>query len=153
MTPWSGRPTAMAPNIFRILLVLVVLYAFLKGGREERFAGALCLAGAILSKVAVSPLAERYGEMEMGVLLVDVSLFVGFVAIALRSERFWPLWIAGLQLTTIVGHFLKIVNDELFYRSYGAAIGVWSYPILLILLIGTWRSYLYRHSIDDHHAT
>ena len=142
----------MAPNFFRILLVLVVLYAFLRGGRDERIAGALCLVGAILSKVAVSPLAERYSEMEMGVLLVDISLLIGFVVIALRSERFWPLWIAGLQLTTLVGHFLKAMNEELFYRSYGAAIGVWSYPILLILLVGTWRSYRYRNPSDEDHA-
>ena len=143
----------MAPNIFRILLVLIVLYAFLRGGREERIVAALCLAGAVLSKLVVSPLTERYGEMELGVLVVDISLFAGFVAIALRSERFWPLWVAGLQLTTIVGHFMKALNEELFYRSYGAAIGVWSYPILLILLVGTWRSYLYRAPADPDHAT
>ena len=114
---------------------------------------ALCLGGAVLSKLVVSPLTERYGEMELGVLAVDICLFAGFVAIALRSERFWPLWIAGLQLTTIVGHFMKVLNEELFYRSYGAAIGVWSYPILLILLVGTWRSYLHRAPGETDHAT
>ena len=138
----------MAPNIFRILLILVVLYAFIKGGREERIVGALCLGGAILSKLVVSPLTDRYGEMELGVMAVDVCLFAGFVAIALRSERFWPLWVAGLQLTTIVGHAMKALDEELFYRSYGAAIGVWSYPILVILLVGTWRSYRYRAPIE-----
>ena len=134
----------MTPNIFRILLVLVVLYAFLRGGREERMVATLCLAGAVLSKLVVSPLSERYGEMEIGVLVIDLAMLVCFVAIALRSERFWPLWVAGLQLTTLVGHALKGLDTELFYRSYGAAIGIWSYPILLILMVGTWRSYLYR---------
>ena len=29
--------------------------------------------------------------------------FAGFLCVALRSERFWPLWVAGLQLTTSFG--------------------------------------------------
>ena len=35
---------------------------------------------------------------------------------ALQSSRFWPLWIAGLQLTAILGHLLKAVDIGLFCR-------------------------------------
>jgi hypothetical protein len=50
------------------------------------------------------------------------------------------LWIAGLQLTTILGHLLKLMDTSLFSRAYGASLVFWSYPIVLILAIGTLRA-------------
>ena len=72
-------------------------------------------------------------------MLVDVAVFLGFTWVALRSERFWPLWIAGLQLTAIFGHVLKAIDVQLFARAYAAALVFWAYPMLIILAIGTWR--------------
>jgi hypothetical protein len=51
------------------------------------------------------------------------------------------LWIAGLQLTTILGHLVRAVDAGLFPRAYGAALMFWGYPIVIILAIGTWRSH------------
>ena len=129
----------MAPTVFRVLLALVALYAFLRGSRDERLVGLICVIGALLTHFAWSPLPKRFAGLETGVMAIDVAVFAGFVAVALRSNRFWPLWIAGLQLTTILGHILKAVDTGLFSRAYGAALMFWAYPILLILAIGTWR--------------
>ena len=68
-------------------------------------------------------------------------VFLGFLWVALQSDRFWPLWIAGLQLTTILGHIVRAVDSGLFPRAYGAALMFWGYPIVLILAVGTWRSH------------
>ena len=40
-----------------------------------------------------------YSGLETSDLIVDTFVLVSFVLIALRSDRFWPLWVAGLQLT------------------------------------------------------
>ena len=64
-----------------------------------------------------------------------------FVLVALRSQRFWPLWVAGLQLTTSMSHMLKAVDAGLVPQAYAAAEKFWSYPILFILAIGTWRGH------------
>jgi len=74
-------------------------------------------------------------------MLVDLGVLAAFVAVALRSKRFWPLWVAGLQLTTSIGHLLKGIDQDLLPRAYGAALQFWSYPILLILAVGTYRSH------------
>jgi hypothetical protein len=129
----------MAPNAFRILLALVALYAFMRGSRDERQVGFVCVAGALITHFVWSPLNQRFANVETGVMVVDLAVFAGFLWVALRSERFWPLWVAGLQLTTILGHIMKAVDTELFGRAYGAALMIWSYPIVLILAIGTWR--------------
>ena len=50
------------------------------------------------------------------------------------------MWVSGLQLTTSMGHVLKAVDSHLMPLAYAAALQFWAYPILIILLIGTWRS-------------
>lgn len=131
----------MAPTAFRILLALVALYAFLRGRRDERRVGIILVVGVIATHLVISPLHERFTGVETDVMIVDLAVLGGFVWVALRSERFWPLWIAGLQLTTMFGHVLKALDTELFSRAYGAALVFWGWPILLILALGTWRSH------------
>ena len=131
----------MAPNFFRVLLALVAVYAFLRGSRDERQIGVVLVVGVIATTLVLSPVAHRFSGLESSVMYVDIVVFFGFLWVALRSERFWPLWIAGLQLTTILGHLLKAVDVHLFSRAYGAALMFWGYPIVLILAIGTWRGH------------
>jgi hypothetical protein len=63
------------------------------------------------------------------------------VVIALRSDRFWPLWVAGLQLTISMSHLLKAIQLDLLPLAYAAAERFWSYPTLIILFIGAWRQH------------
>jgi nicotinamide riboside transporter PnuC len=125
---------------FRVLLPLVTLYAFLRGGRDEQYVGVICVAGMVLTHLAISPLAGRFESVELPVFAVDLAVLAGFLMVAFRSTRFWPLWVAGLQLTTVLGHFLKGIDNHLLPRAYGVALGFWAYPILLILAVGVWRN-------------
>lgn len=127
------------PMIFGPLLLAVFLYAWWRGGTDERGIAATCLAGTIATMLAVSPIHKRYAGVEEGLLLVDLAVLAGFIVIALRSKRFWPLWVAGLQLTTFIGHILKGIDQDLLPRAYGAALQFWSYPILVIVIVGTYR--------------
>jgi hypothetical protein len=127
------------PIIFGPLLLAVCFYALWRGGTDERTVAATCLAGTAATLLAISPLQQRYAGVEQGLMLVDLAVLAGFVVVALRSDRFWPLWVAGLQLTTSIGHLLKGIDQELLPRAYGAALQFWSYPILLILAAGTYR--------------
>jgi len=129
----------MAPNLFRVLLVLVALYAFLRGKRDEKQVVAILVLGVIATELVLPPPRERFDTIELELLLVDLAVLGGFVWVALRSSRFWPLWVAGLQLTTILGHLLKAANESLFAKAYAASLVFWFYPMLLILVIGTWR--------------
>lgn len=129
------------PYIFGPLLLAVCLYALWRGGADERTVAATSLAGTVATMVVISPLRQRYTGVEEGLMLVDIAVLAGFIIVALRSKRFWPLWVAGLQLTTSIGHILKSVDQDLLPRAYGAALQFWSYPILIILAVGTYRSH------------
>ena len=135
----------MAPNLFRILLLFVALYAFWRGRSDERRIGVILVAGVVATTLALSPVRDRFAGVEGAVAAVDVIVFLGFLWVALQSDRFWPLWIAGLQLTTILGHLVRAADSGLFPRAYGAALMFWGYPILLILAVGTWRSHRRLH--------
>jgi hypothetical protein len=139
----------MAPTLFRIILGLVALYAFLRGSRDERLVGVICIAGALATHLLISPLRERFASVELPVMMVDLAVFGGFLLVALRSSRFWPLWVAGLQLTTMFGHVLKAIDLSLLPRAYGASLTFWAYPIVLILAVGTWRTHRRLASARD----
>lgn len=131
-------------NHFHALLILICGYAFLSGRRDERIVAATCVIASIATRLAISPVDDRYLGVELGVLAVDIATFLAFTGVALRSERFWPLWIAGLQLTTSLAHLLKAFEADLFWIAYAAAGRFWAYPILVILAVGTWRGHQRR---------
>lgn len=130
----------MSKYFFWALLLLVLLFAFRRGRLDERWAAGICFAATLLSMAVNSPQNMKYENVEYGVLAVDVLVLAAFVTLALRSARFWPLWIAGLQLSTLLAHFFKAVDFELIPEVYAAAERFWSYPILIIILIAAWRS-------------
>jgi hypothetical protein len=138
----------MAPTVFRIFLGLVALYAMLRGSRDARLVGVICVVGALTTHLVISPLSQRFESVETPVMMVDIAVFAGFLFVALRSDRFWPLWIAGLQLTTMMGHIMKAIDVELLPRAYAAAMAFWAYPIVLILAIGTYRQQRRRQRAD-----
>jgi len=135
--------------IFNALLLGSCGYAWFRGRSDERLVAAICLAASLASLAVISSFRTLYSSLELGVLMVDIATLAAFTFVALRSERFWPLWVSGLQLTTSVAHFLKIIDPTLVPIAYSAAARMWSYPILIILAVGTWRSQ--RRARDAHH--
>ena len=139
----------MSPHVYWTLLALSCLYAMVKGGRDERIIAVICALASIITAFVLSPWAQRYSQVEAGEMVVDLVVLASFTLVALRSDRFWPLWVAGLQLTSSVAHLMKGINVELLPQAYAAATKSWSYPILLILLIGTWRRQQRHRRRDD----
>jgi hypothetical protein len=127
--------------IFDALLAAVVIYALWRGRSEERLTAIACLLATVATVLVKGPIRLTYTSVEFGVLLVDLATLAVFTFVALRSERFWPLWVSGLQLTTSIGHLFKAIDPNLIPIAYAAAARVWSYPILIIIAVGTWRAH------------
>lgn len=134
----------LSPQAYFIILFCVCAYAFLRGRADERVVASICVIASLGSVLLALRSGLPYARIETGILLVDLVAFAGFTFVALRSDRFWPLWVAGLQLTTMVAHLLKAVHIDLFPQAYAAAARFWVYPIFLIIVIGTWRSHRRR---------
>src|SRR5689334_20536392 len=96
------------PQTYYAILFLVSAYAFVVGRSDERIAAATCLLATFATNLVYNPHGS-FAAVEMGILSVDVATFAAFTFLALRTDRFWPLWISGLQLTTVIAHALKAV--------------------------------------------
>ena len=127
--------------IFWVLLIATCGYALWRGRKYERIAALVFVSATILSILGSSPLPVRYAGLATGDLIVDTGVLLALVAIALVSDRFWPLWAAGLQLVDSLSHVMKAIDANLIPQVYGAAERFWSYPILIILFIGAWRQH------------
>lgn len=121
------------------LLFACWAYALLKGAAPERIGASIIGIGSILTVLAASGSAHRFASVEIGIFIVDVGCFVAFLVLALRAERYWPLWIAGLQLIGTSGHAVKLVDPEVIRRAYWFIQAFWSYPMLLLIVLGTFR--------------
>lgn len=124
------------------LLFACWAYALAKGAAPERIGASIIGVGSILTVVVASGPANRFASVEVGIFLVDVACLLAFLALALRAERYWPLWIAGLQLIGTAGHAVKLVDPEIIRRAYWFILGFWSYPMLFLIVLGTWRHQL-----------
>jgi len=130
----------LSPFTYWLVLAGVAAYALWRGRGDERAAALVCVAATAASVLVNSPLTRRFTGVEGGVLIVDLIALVAFTAIALRTSRFWPLWVAGFQLTSTFAHALKAIHFSLVPQVYAAAERLWVYPIFLAIVVGTWRT-------------
>lgn len=121
------------------ILALCWAYALLKGGAPERIGASVIGVGSLLSLLAVSGPAARFGAVEVGVLLVDMAAFVAFLVLALRAERYWPLWVAALQCIGTAGHAAKLMDPNVIPLAYAFVLALWTYPMLFLIVLGTWN--------------
>jgi hypothetical protein len=124
---------------FFALMAAACGYALLRGRTDARIVGAVFLVGTFATMGLRSSPAGGYSSVESGIFAVDVVCLLAFTYAALISDRFWPLWVSGFQLTTIFGHLVKAVDSDLLPLAYAAALRFWGYPILIMLAVGVWR--------------
>jgi hypothetical protein len=141
----------MVTNLFFDFTLLVCCgYAFWRGGSPERIGASIFVAAVVLTRVAVSGAATRYSSIEAGILVVDIATLVALLALALRADRFWPLWVAALQFIGAAAHAVKLVDPNVIRWAYAFALAFWSYPMLFLLALGTWnhQKRLTRNGVD-----
>lgn len=120
--------------LFLVVFVASLAIAFAMGGRDERLAGIGMLTAAL-----VTPLAEGnvFRELEVGILLVDLSLLVLVGVIALKSDRYWPLFATGFLLTGTMLHLAPASFRSLHPDTYADLVTIWAYPTQISLMLGT----------------
>lgn len=74
-----------------------------------------------------------------GFYMLDAALLIGLAILAIRSTRFWPLWIAGFQTAAVIAHTAKMLDPSMLAFGYALQVRGWGYPMLLVMALGTWR--------------
>jgi hypothetical protein len=137
-------------GLYLVFLVLVAGYAGFRGGAPERIAAAGMVIGTALTFAAQASLIEGdFGSVELGVMLVDTALLALCFALAIVSSRFWPLWLSALMIVQVASHLPKLLSSTVPPFSYAIVLGLWGYPLLLTIAVGTWR---HRTRLKAHGA-
>lgn len=124
--------------LFGILMWAVFAYAWRKGSWEERFAAGGIIVDAYLSALVRSPGATAFKNVEISIIFVDGALLAILLFIALRSEKFWPLWLTAMHALAILAHMSPFVPHMLPW-GYWRAVAVWSWQMLFVLGYAIYR--------------
>ena len=121
--------------LFWSLVLLCGGFAAAYGGRAGRFIALLYFAACIATSwVTRDDLAWLHPHVPA--FTVDLVLLGGLGWVALRSDRWFPIWFAGLHLVAVTSHLASIVAPAFSPRVYFLVQAVWSIPMLLTLAIG-----------------
>lgn len=133
------RWAAMTQLLFLGLLLGTLLYALLRGAAPERWAAGLIAAATILSALVPKTGKVAFGTFEPYLCAVDTATAIAFVLLALYAQRYWPMWLAALQIDTVVTHLAMLVAPRVMPWAYAVIEIAWSYPIVVLLAVGTAR--------------
>ncbi|PZT97605.1 MAG: hypothetical protein DI624_10070 [Brevundimonas sp.] len=127
-----------------VFMVGMALFAFLKGGRAERFG-----AGAYLSAWFASIVLQEnsgFRGMPAGLFLIDLAALIVFIAIAWRYRQSWPVWVSGVQLITVMCHVMILTKQPVLLGSLITVMNLNSYLIIGFIIFGTLVSWQERHA-------
>jgi len=111
----------------------------------------IAIVASILSVPALFGSAAKFDHMEAAIFVVDVAALGAFLILSLFADRFWPLWITGIHLVGVATHAAKLLDPMVVPWAYAVTQALWSYPILLLIVIGAVRHQkrLRRYGADN----
>jgi hypothetical protein len=121
--------------IFLGLLVSATFCVLLFGDKEQRQIQAVLVCAYLGTYVFFNIGIPSWLTIKFGIVILDCLAFVALTAIALRSKRFWPLWIASFQFMPLLTYAAAAYGQNLVSQALGVAQGLWGYLQLTILLI------------------
>ena len=122
--------------LYLAFLIATLVYALRKGGKDEQRGILTIVVGALFSEIASTMPADRGGP-QIGVMVIDILVFIVFLAIAYRSKKFWPIWAAASQLVAVLTHWAVILDPSIVRTAYAAAQPFWVFPMLAAIALGT----------------
>ena len=109
----------------------------------------MIVAAVVASGIVGSSGKVLFAQREVRLFTVDAVLCIGFVALALRRERFWTLWAAALlalsielQLAIWIAPVGNLRNVYLLMHALNA------YPLLALLAVATARHHRRKFAIS-----
>jgi hypothetical protein len=127
----------MRTLVFLLFLGAFCAYALYRGGGPERWVACIIIGMVVLDPAVhiVTPL--EYAKLDPGHLVIDLAAWIAFLAIALRANRLWPLCVVSLQTIALVAHTAKLLDVTIHPKAYMIMQIGSSYPLLIVLLAGT----------------
>ncbi|MGL5837070.1 MAG: hypothetical protein ACRCY3_01060 [Sphingorhabdus sp.] len=118
---------------------LILIFAYWRGSGPEKSV-AFTFAGMMLADPLLHGLlSNTYQTINFAHLCIDSAAWLSFVLLALYANRLWTFCVASLQTIALSSHAVRMLSIDLDPQAYGIMQVAASYPVLLLLAIGTWR--------------
>jgi hypothetical protein len=123
------------------LMIVICGSAFWKGGRDEQVAA----AGVLLSWLATLILHDpRWLGPQWGAFGADVALLMLITVVALRTDRYWPLFAAGFQLLCVMTHVARITDPGVRAWAYATGQVIFTQLYMWAVAVGVWNAWRAR---------
>ncbi|MDB5690794.1 MAG: hypothetical protein JWL91_2670 [Sphingomonas bacterium] len=126
--------------IFELVFLPSLLYALWKGGWSERTAILVLAAAFTATPFVASSYWHPFRHLEVGVFAISCTSFLLLLVIALRSDKFWPLWLVAIQAQVVLSHIAPLFGQQQINSwTYHKANMLWSYLQLFLIAAATWE--------------
>ncbi len=126
-------------QLFSLAMLLACCgLAVWRGRWVERIA-----AAAMAAAWFVSPLmqdAQQTLGVQSGVFVVDLSLLLVLLYLALTADRWWTMAATAFQGVAALIHLAAAIDRQIFPRAYYVAGSLISYLVMGALLVGAWNA-------------
>ncbi|WP_380783505.1 hypothetical protein [Sphingomonas sp. R86520] len=125
--------------VFYLVQIIITLLAIRRGGAPERIVGLALLSATIGTTLIPFEPHQTFHGINWYALYIDGVLLAVLLVIAARADRYWPLWLAALQVVTIGIHGVRAYDPFFLPIVYARLAGDIAYPMLALLLVGIVR--------------
>lgn len=116
----------------------LAILALARGHAPEKWVGSILAMMALLEYPYHYFFGEgsTYEDINIGHLVIDVSVLLALIPIAMRANRIYPIWILAAQLISVTMHFNRELAPGLPPMAYWLMPRVPSYIQLVAFAIG-----------------
>ena len=125
-----------------IFMVGMAVFAFLKGWTRGKI-GAGYLMFAWFGSLLVQQ-NDGFRGLPIGMFLIDAISLMVFAALAWRAPQSWPVWVAGLQLITVMAHIMILTTKTIPIASLYTVMNLIGYLIIICIGVGTFWAWQER---------
>ena len=127
-------------------LLATCIVVWRRGQKPERLGAAIVFAGSIATVLAAAVPSLNLDDAQLGILLVDLLMLAGFLALVLNTDRYWPVWVCGFHLVGVATHLVMLFYPSILPQAYRLVHGLWAYPVMFAIMIGTRDPWWWRRT-------
>lgn len=126
-------------------MVLVGVFAFLKGDEPERLAMGAYLVGWLASLLLQDD-SGLHSSWQPGMFALDVLMLLVLGGLAWKYKRTWPIWAASLQLIIVMSHLVVLFDVRTGIMAFYTIVNLASYGVLVAIGLGTFWAWQERRA-------
>lgn len=137
-------PNSLLVQIVWLAILATFLFAIWKGGRSERWAGSLVVAGSIYAFVIHRAISGE--TLATALLAGELVLAMGFLGLAIRYASLWlggAMLLQAVQFMLHAWYLLGEIQADIFFSIIN---NIDTIGILLCIVLGTLTAWRRNHT-------